>query len=252
MSHQIRAVLPRCEMSHQIRGVRPGRIAAEKPTGVGGGGHGRLGGCRQRLRRVGAPCSPCCGPTLVVGPSSACSWRSARRWRSPARSSCGRSSTRRPTAARRRQFVQLALLFLAIAVATQVVAVAVTWFATITAWGTTNELRLRITRHVLGLDHEFHRRHTPGELIQRVDGDVTSVSDFLGQVVPKAVGGVLLDRRDARRARACIDWRLGLGMAVYLGVAVAVLVGMRHRAVQRVVRRDGRATPGSTAASRSG
>ena len=42
-----------------------------------------------------------------------------------------------------------------------------------------------MTRHVLGLDHEFHRTHTPGELIQRVDGDVTSVSDFLGRVVPK-------------------------------------------------------------------
>ena len=25
-----------------------------------------------------------------------------------------------------------------------------------------------MTRHVLGLDHEFHRRHTPGELIQQV------------------------------------------------------------------------------------
>ena len=89
-------------------------------------------------------------------------------------------------------FVRLALAFLAIAVTTQVIAVVVIRYATITAWGTTNELRLRMTRHVLGLDHEFHRRHTPGELISRVDGDVTSVSDFLGQVVPKAVGGVLL------------------------------------------------------------
>ena len=57
--------------------------------------------------------------------------------------------------------------------------------ATKLAWGITNELRLDITRHVLGLDHEFHRRHTPGELIQRVDGDVTNVSDFLSQVVPE-------------------------------------------------------------------
>ena len=84
--------------------------------------------------------------------------------------------------------------------ATQVIAVVVTRFATVTAWGTTNELRLRITRHVLGLDHEFHRRHTPGELIQRVDGDVTSVSDFLGQVVPEG-----RRRRPAHRrhARSC-------------------------------------------------
>ena len=90
------------------------------------------------------------------------------------------------------EIVRLALLFLAIAIATQVLAIIVARRATVTAWETTNELRLRITRHVLGLDHEFHRRHTPGELIQRVDGDVTSVSDFLSRVVPRAAGGLLL------------------------------------------------------------
>ena len=80
------------------------------------------------------------------------------------------------------------MLFLAIAVATQVIGVIVVRRATKLAWGITNGLRLDITRHVLGLDHEFHRRHTPGELIQRVDGDVTNVSDFLSQVVPKSSG----------------------------------------------------------------
>jgi ABC-type multidrug transport system fused ATPase/permease subunit len=129
------------------------------------------------------------------------------------------------------RFVQLALLFLAVAVATQLLAVTVTRYATVTAWGTTNGLRLRLTRHVLGLDHEFHRRHTPGELIQRVDGDVTSVSDFLGQVVPKAVGGALLIL-GMLGVVGVIDWRLGLGMAIYLGIVVALLVSMRHRAVR--------------------
>jgi ATP-binding cassette, subfamily B, bacterial len=127
-------------------------------------------------------------------------------------------------------FVRLALLFLAIAIATQVIAVVVIRFATITAWGTTNELRLRMSRHVLGLDHEFHRRHTPGELISRVDGDVTSVSDFLGQVVPKAVGGALLIA-GILVVLTVLDWRLGIGMALYLAGAVAVLLAMRHRAI---------------------
>ena len=71
---------------------------------------------------------------------------------------------------------RLALVFLAIVVVGQVVEVLVARSATSAAWRTTNDLRLRITRHVLQLDHEFHRRHTPGELIQRVAGDVTSVS----------------------------------------------------------------------------
>ena len=129
------------------------------------------------------------------------------------------------------ELVRLAVVFLVIAVVTQVVAVVVARQATIAAWRTTNDLRMRITRHVLGLDHEFHRRHTPGELIQRVDGDVTSVADFLGQVVPKAAGGVMLVG-GVLVVLTVLDWRLGVGMAVYLAGAVMVVVAMRHRAVR--------------------
>ncbi len=128
------------------------------------------------------------------------------------------------------QIAQLAVLYLVVAVVAQVLAVVVVWLATIAAWRTTNELRLTMTRHVLGLDHEFHRTHTPGELIQRVDGDVTSVSDFLSRVVTKAfgsavlVGGIII-------VLTVIDWRLGLGMALYVGLSVMVVVRTRHRAV---------------------
>ena len=128
------------------------------------------------------------------------------------------------------KITSLALVFLGIAVITQGILVAVAWFATTTAWRTTNQIRMDIARHVLGLDHEFHRRHTPGELIQRVDGDVTSVSDFLGRVVPKIAGaltmilgmvGVLL----------VIDWRLAIGASLYLCAAGWVVARGRHRAV---------------------
>jgi ABC-type multidrug transport system fused ATPase/permease subunit len=136
-------------------------------------------------------------------------------------------------------FVALALAFLGIAIVTQAVGVVVIRYATVTAWGTTNELRLRMTRHVLGLDHEFHRTHTPGELISRVDGDVTAVSDFLSQVVPKAVGGFLLVG-GMLTVLMVIDWRLGVGMLVYLGLAVVVLLTMRHPRDPRGRGRDGR------------
>lgn len=124
----------------------------------------------------------------------------------------------------------LAVLFLAIAVATQFVLVAVAWFATATAWRTTNLIRLDIARHVLGLDHEFHRTHTPGELMQRVDGDVTSVSDFLGMVVPKMAGALCLIAGIVGVLTA-IDWRLAIGAALFVAASVAVVVRGRHRAV---------------------
>ncbi len=125
---------------------------------------------------------------------------------------------------------RLALLFLVIAVTAQLLSVIVAWLATVAAWRTTNDLRLTMTRHVLGLDHEFHRTHTPGELIQRVDGDITSVSEFLGQVVTKAAGAALLVAGMVI-VLSVIDWRLGLGMAVYVGLALAVIISTRHRAI---------------------
>ena len=124
----------------------------------------------------------------------------------------------------------LAIVFLVVVIAGQVVAVVVTRSATISAWRTTNQLRLDITRHVLGLDHEFHRRHTPGELIQRVDGDVTSVSELLGRVVPKALGAALLVG-GMIVVVAVIDWRVGLGMLVYVAAAIALVLLLRQRAV---------------------
>ena len=124
----------------------------------------------------------------------------------------------------------LAILFLVIAVAAQLITVVVAWFATVTAWRTTNQIRMDMSRHVLGLDHEFHRTHTPGELIQRVDGDVTSVSDFLGRVVPKLAGaaslvvGMIL-------VLTVVDWRLAVGALVYVGAAGSLIARGRHRAV---------------------
>ena len=127
--------------------------------------------------------------------------------------------------------MRLAAVFLVVALLAQVLAVIVTWRATTAAWTTTNDLRLDMTRHVLGLDHEFHRRHTPGELIQRVDGDVTSVSEFLGLVVPKALGAALTIGGMVI-VLAVLDWRLAIGLVLYLGATFAIVVRGRHRAVR--------------------
>jgi ATP-binding cassette subfamily B protein len=56
------------------------------------------------------------------------------------------------------------------------------------------------------------------------------VSDFLSQVVPKAVGGVLLIV-GMLTVLTVLDWRIGLGMLVYLAAAVCVLLAMRNRAI---------------------
>jgi ABC-type multidrug transport system fused ATPase/permease subunit len=129
------------------------------------------------------------------------------------------------------QVVRLGALFLVVAMLTQVLNVVVVASATRAAWRITNGLRLDITRHVLGLDHEFHRKHTPGELIQRVDGDVTNVSNFLSQVVPKVAGAAIM-LTGMLVVLTTLDWRLGAGMLVYLAGSVALVMSMRHHAVR--------------------
>ncbi len=128
------------------------------------------------------------------------------------------------------QLSRLAVLFLIVAVATQLINMAVAWMATITAWHTTNGIRIRLARHVLGLSHAFHRQHTPGELIQRVDGDVTSVSDFMGRVIPRAAGA-LFTMVGMIGVLVVVDWRLAVGAAAYVSAAVGIVVSGRHRAV---------------------
>jgi ATP-binding cassette subfamily B protein len=128
------------------------------------------------------------------------------------------------------QLSRLAVLFLIVAVATQLINMAVAWMATISAWHTTNGIRIRLARHVLGLSHAFHRQHTPGELIQRVDGDVTSVSDFMGRVIPRAAGA-LFTMVGMIGVLVVVDWRLAVGAAAYVSAAVGVVVSGRHRAV---------------------
>ena len=52
------------------------------------------------------------------------------------------------------------------------------YFSQKLGWLATNDLRSRLIDHALHLDMEFHNTHTPGEMIERIDGDVTLLADF--------------------------------------------------------------------------
>ncbi len=89
--------------------------------------------------------------------------------------------------------LRLALLFLGAALLQQVAAVLSTYASENIAWSSTNALRVDLAEHCLGLDMSFHKAHTPGELIERLDGDVTTLSNFFSQFVTQLIGnGILL------------------------------------------------------------
>ena len=76
-----------------------------------------------------------------------------------------------------------ALLFLSLAVLFQITAVAETYVAELLGWRVTNRMRSDLTRHCLSLDTSFHKTHLPGAMIERIDGDVSTLSNYFSRLV---------------------------------------------------------------------
>lgn len=85
-----------------------------------------------------------------------------------------------------------ALLFFALSAMRQVASVAVQVLAGDIAWTVANRLRLELTRHCLERDWRFHAKHAPGELVERIDGDVGKLNNFLSAFILKVIGNHLL------------------------------------------------------------
>ncbi len=85
-----------------------------------------------------------------------------------------------------------AIFFIVIALIQQVVGVGATYLGENVAWTATNALRSDLARHCLTLDMSFHNNTSPGELIERIDGDVSELSNFFSQMVIQVLGNILL------------------------------------------------------------
>lgn len=46
------------------------------------------------------------------------------------------------------------------------------------AWTSTNNLRNDLAKHCISLDMSFHNKYKPGEMIERIDGDVVNLANF--------------------------------------------------------------------------
>lgn len=117
-------------------------------------------------------------------------------------------------------------VFISVALLQQVLSIAATYLSELIGWTATNALRTDLLQHALGLDMGFHNARTPGELIERIDGDVTTLANFFSEFVLRVLGnGVLLVGILVLYARE--DWRAGLVMGAFVLAALAVLVVLR-------------------------
>ncbi|MGD9893153.1 MAG: ABC transporter ATP-binding protein [Dehalococcoidia bacterium] len=128
--------------------------------------------------------------------------------------------------------VLIAVLFIVVALATQAFQVAATYFAEQVGWTATNLLRADLMMHTLRLDMPFHHTHTPGEMIERIDGDVTALSNFFSQFVMQIIGGGLL-LVGVMVVATFIEWRVGLVISAFTLTALGVLIWIRNLAVKQ-------------------
>ena len=116
----------------------------------------------------------------------------------------------------------LAATYIVAAVAQRVANFGALYVGETLGWAATNSLRADLARHVIGLDLGFHKTHTPGELIERLDGDVTALANFFSQLsVFVAANGLLIS--GILVALWLQDWRVGLGLTLYTLVSLVAL-----------------------------
>ncbi len=123
-----------------------------------------------------------------------------------------------------------AVLFMTVAIATQLLKVAATYYGETIAWTATNTLREALTAHCLGLDPAFHKSRTPGELVERVDGDVDALSRFFSQFAIQLLGNALL-LLGILVVLTLEDWRAGCALALFTLSALLILMRLQTYAV---------------------
>jgi ABC-type multidrug transport system fused ATPase/permease subunit len=126
-----------------------------------------------------------------------------------------------------------ALIFLGIVITGQIVIAVATYFSAAVGWTATNSLREDLALHCLKLDLSFHKARTPGEMVERVDGDVTLLSNFFSEFVIRVLGNLLL-LVGVLVVVMLEDWRLGLALVVYALIAMFVLKRIENVAVEAV------------------
>ncbi|WP_115850329.1 ABC transporter ATP-binding protein [Thermasporomyces composti] len=122
-----------------------------------------------------------------------------------------------------RHLITLAVGYLALSIAGQAARMVTAWLASRLAWDGTNRLRETLAEHALSLDMGYHGKRTPGEMIERVDGDVVALAEFVVAFLMDVVASLLL-LVGVLVVVLAVDLRIGVILVVYcaaVGLAMA-------------------------------
>ena len=127
--------------------------------------------------------------------------------------------------------VRLSLGYIVLAVAVQLLSAGATYLGARVGWQATNRLRADLMAHLLSLDMEEHKERTPGEMIERIDGDVTALSNFFSQFAVRVFGAALL-LTGAVAMFWRTDWRVGAGVTLFVGLTLWAMNRVRKGGVE--------------------
>jgi ATP-binding cassette, subfamily B, bacterial len=90
------------------------------------------------------------------------------------------------------RLMEAALWFIGLSVLTQGVRVIAAYIGENVGWTATNRLRSEVAAHCLKLDMSFHKNHTSGSIIERVDGDINALGNFFSNFVILLLSNMVL------------------------------------------------------------
>ena len=125
------------------------------------------------------------------------------------------------------RLVAAAGVFIAVALVQQFVGVLATYTSGQVGWNATNALRSDLARHALSLDMPFHNSRTPGEMIERIDGDSETLGEFFSTFAVQIVGNIIM----LVAVLALLfreSWLAGLALSAFAFVSIAVIIRMRN------------------------
>jgi ATP-binding cassette subfamily B protein/ATP-binding cassette subfamily C protein len=122
-----------------------------------------------------------------------------------------------------------ALFLVIVTLVDEGVSVALTYLSESVAWTATNQMRADLVAHCLSLDMGFHKAHTAGEMIERIDGDVDALSNFFSQFVISLLTNVVL-LLGVLIAVSFADWHAGFVLTAFALTALLALIRLRRYA----------------------
>ncbi len=126
--------------------------------------------------------------------------------------------------------VSVAWLYLVLSILDQTCTAVTAYLGADIGWIATNRLRADLAQHCLSLDMPFFHTTTAGEMIERLEGDVNSISTFFASFLVMVVKSVLI-LIGVLVALFLVDWRVGAALGAFAVVSLVVLIKARSIAV---------------------